>query len=176
MSRQFTVQCGYYTHYANTVTVEADTLGEALEKAVAAANDHAEGWRSTGHCSDTCVDAVCEGADMDPWGDGALPVPGRFSEHGEPPVVTLTGPVPPGAVAVSGGRALVRIARAAGAVTSELRDPPPPASELGTVAPVGPRKPERTPLVTVSVDPDGRPDVRVEGGAARVRILGPLDG
>ena len=43
MSRQFTVQCGYSTHYANTVTVEADTLEEALEKAVAAAKRRRRG-------------------------------------------------------------------------------------------------------------------------------------
>ena len=97
MRRQFTVQCGYNAAYANTVTVEAHTLEEALEKAVAAANQDADGWRSTDHCSDTFVDAVCEGIG-DPWGDGALPVPDRFSERGEPPVVTLTDPVPPGAV------------------------------------------------------------------------------
>ena len=63
------------------------------------------------------IDAVCEGADCDPWGEGALPVPDRFSEHGEPPVVT-TGPVPPGAVEVSGGRVLVRIVGEPGTVTS----------------------------------------------------------
>lgn len=134
----------------------AFTLEEALEKAVAAANEDAEGWRSTDHCSHTFVDAVREGVG-DPWGDGSLPVPGRFSERGESPVVTLTGPVPPGAVEVSGGRALVRIARAAGTVTSELRDPPHP--------------PANKPLVTVSVGPDGKPRVEVEGGSARVRIL-----
>ncbi len=156
MKRRFTVQCGYNAAYANTVTVEAHTLEEALEKAVAAANEDAEGWRPTDHCSDTFVDAVCEGVG-DPWGDSSLPIPGRFSEHGEPPVVTLTDPVPPGAVEVSGGKALVRIVGAAGAVASELGDPPHP--------------PANKPLVTVSVDPDGRPDVRVEGGAARVRIL-----
>ena len=157
MSRQFTVQCGYSTHFSNTVTVEAGTLDEALEKAVAATNEDAEGWRPTDHCSDTFVDAVCEGAGGDPWGDDTLPVPGRFSERGEPPVVTLIGPAPPGAVEVSGGRALVRIVRAAGTVTTELSDPPHPAANK--------------PLVTVSVDPDGKPDVRVEGGRARVRIL-----
>ena len=156
MTRPWTVQVGYNAHHCNTVTVEAATLDEALERAIATANEDAEGWRSTDHCSDTYVDAVCEGFG-DPWGDGALPVPGRFSERGEPPVVTLTGAVPPGAVEVSGGRALVRIARAAGTVTSELRDPPHP--------------PANKPLVTVSVDPNGKPDVRVEGGAARVRIL-----
>ncbi len=78
----------------------------------------------------------------------------------------------PGAVEVTSGRALVRIVQDRATVVSEVRDPlHPPASKLGIVAPVGPRKPERTPLVTVSVDADGRPTVRVEGGSARVRIL-----
>ena len=108
MSRHFTIQCSYTSHHANTVTVEADTLEEALEKALEAANEDPDGWRSTDHVSDTVIDAVCEGADCDPWGEGALPVPDRFTERGEPPVVTLTGPVPPGAVEVSGGRVLVR--------------------------------------------------------------------
>ena len=157
MTRPWTVQVGYNAHHCNTVTVEADALEDALEKAIAAANEDSAGWRSTDHCSDSFVDAVCEGAGADPWGDGSLPVPGRFTEHGEPPVLTLTGPVPPGAVEVEGGRALVRIARAAGTVTSELRDPPHP--------------PANKPLVTVSVGPDGRPRVEVEGGSARVRIL-----
>ena len=108
MSRHFTIQCSYSSHHANTVTVEADTLEEALEKALEAANQNPDGWRSTDHVSDTVIDAVCEGADRDPWGEGALPVPDRFTERGEPPVVTLTGPVPPGAVEVSGGRVLLR--------------------------------------------------------------------
>ena len=30
----FTVCCGYASHYRNTVPVEADTLDEALEKAI----------------------------------------------------------------------------------------------------------------------------------------------
>ena len=30
----YTVCCGYASHYRNTVTVEADTLDEALEKAI----------------------------------------------------------------------------------------------------------------------------------------------
>ena len=109
MTRAWTVQVGYPAYYANTVTVEADTLDEALEKAIEAANDDPAGWRSLDHCGDTHVDAVCEGAGLDPWGEGSLPVPDRFAEGGEPPVVTLSGPVPPGAVEVSGGRARVRI-------------------------------------------------------------------
>ena len=123
MSRPWTVQVGYYAHHCNTVTVEADTLGEALEKAVAAANEDGAGWRSTDHCTDSFVDAVCEGANADPWDRGAaLPVPGRFSEHGEPPVLTLAGPVPPGAVRISGGRVTVRFETEAGAIATELRE------------------------------------------------------
>ena len=158
MSRQFTVQAGYSTHYANTVTVEADNLEEALEKAIEAANDDPDGWRSTDHVSDTFVDAVCEGADADPWDrDGALPVPDRFSERGEPPVVTLTGPVPPGSVGISGGKVRLRIENGIGTVVSELCDPPPPPGDK--------------PLVTVRRRSDGAPEVAVTGGRARVRIL-----
>ena len=159
MSRPFTVQCGYSTHYANTntVTVDADTLEEALEKAIEAANEDPAGWKSTGHVTDTYVDSCCEGADADPWGDSTLPVPDRFTERGEPPVVTLTGPVPPGAVEVSGGRVLVRISTEAGTVSSEVCAPPHP--------------PANKPLVTVSVGPGGKPHVEVTGGKARIRIL-----
>ena len=157
MSRPWTVQVGYNAHHRNTVTVEAATIEEALEKAVAAANEDAAGWRSSDHCSDSFVDAFCEGAGCDPWGKGALPVPARFSEHGEPPVVTLSGPVPPGAVQVSGGRVTVRFETEAGTIAAEMRDPPHP--------------PRNKPLVTVSVAPDGKPRVEVTGGSARVRIL-----
>ena len=105
MSRHFTIQSSYSSHHANTVTVEADTLEEALEKALEAANEDPDGWCSTDHVSDTVIDAVCEGADCDPWGEGALPVPDRFTERGDPPVVTLTDPGRPGGgVEVSGGR------------------------------------------------------------------------
>ncbi len=159
MTRKFTIQCAYTTHYANTVTLEANSLDEALEKAIEAANEDSAGWRGTDHCSETFIDAVCEDADGDPWGEGTLPVPDRFSEHGEPPVVTLAGPVPPGAVEVSGGRALVRIVGETGTVTSEVRDPPHP--------------PANKPLVTVSLDAAGKPAVRVEGGSAKVRIVEP---
>ena len=157
MTRTWTVQCAYMSHVANTVLVEADSLEEALVKAIEAANEDPAGWKSTGHVSDSYVDAVCEGADADPWGEGSLPVPGRFSEHGEPPIVTLSGPVPPGAVQVSGGRVTVRFETEAGTIAAEMRDPPHP--------------PRNKPLVTVSVGPDGKPRVEVEGGSARVRIL-----
>ena len=157
MSRHFTLQCSYVAHHANTVTIMADTLEEALEKALEAANEDPDGWRSTDHVTDSFIDAVCQGADCDPWGESALPVPDRFTERGEPPVVMLTGPVPPGAVEVSGGRVLVRFRAGAGTVTSELCDPPHP--------------PGNKPLVTVSVGPDGKPLVKVEAGKAGIRIL-----
>ncbi len=157
MTRPWTVQCAYMSHVANTVVVEADSLEEALEKAIEAANDDPAGWKSTGHVSDSYVDAVCEGADADPWSEGSLPVPGRFSEHGEPPIVTLSGPVPPGAVQVSGGSVTVRFETEAGTIAAEMRDPPHP--------------PRNKPLVTVSVGPDGKPRVEFTGGSARVRIL-----
>ncbi len=37
--KKWTVQCGFAAYYANTVTVEADTLAEALERAIVAAHD-----------------------------------------------------------------------------------------------------------------------------------------
>ncbi len=157
MSRPWTVQVGYAAWYANTVIVEADTFDDALDKAIEAANQDSAGWRSSDHCSDSFVDAFCEGAGCDPWGKGTLPVPARFSEHGEPPVVTLSGPVPPGAVQVSGGQVTVRFETDAGTIAAEMRDPTHP--------------PGNKPLVTVSVAPDGKPRVEVEGGSARVRIL-----
>ena len=157
MSRPWTVQTSYAAWYANTVTVEADTLDEALEKAIETANEDAAGWKVLDHCGDTFVQAVSEGAGADPWGEGSLPVPDRFSEHGEPLVVTLAGPVPPGAVRVSGGRVTIRFETEAGTITAEMCDPPHP--------------PANKPLVTVSVGADGKPRVEVEDGSARVRIL-----
>ena len=104
MKKPYTVQCGYTAHFANTVTVEAETLEEALEKAIETANAD-DAWRSTGRLSRTFVDAVCEGAGADPRDtDAAWPVPERFTERGEPPVVTLTDPgrAGGGAIEVSG--------------------------------------------------------------------------
>ena len=110
MTRPFTVQTGYPAYYANTVTVEADSLEDALEKAVEAANEDSDGWRSLDHVGDAYVAAVCEGAGADPWGRGALPVPDRFTERGEPPLVTvwLDDNGKP-AARVEGGKARIRI-------------------------------------------------------------------
>ena len=160
MKKSWTVQCGYTAHFANTVTVEAETLEEALEKAIETANAD-DAWRSTGHCSRTFVDAVCEGADADPRDtDAAWPVPDRFTERGEPPVVTLTDPGRPGggAIEVSRGRVLLRFQTPDATLTSEVSDPPHP--------------PANHPLVVVRRRDDGAPDVTVTEGRARIRILG----
>ena len=156
----YTVCCGYASHYHNTVTVEADTLDAALEKAIEQAGDDPH-WKSVDQASQTFVEALAEGMDADPWGDTALPVPDRFTEKGEPPVVTLTGLRPPGGIEVSGGAVRIRIIEDAGTVTTEAADPPAP--------------PGNKPLVTVARRADGAPDVAVSGGRARVLILDPGD-
>ena len=150
----YTVCCGYASHYRNTVTVEADTLDAALEKAIEQAGDDPH-WKSVDQASQTFVEALAEGMDADPWGDTALPVPDRFTENGEPPVVTLTGLRP------LGGTVCIRFVEDAGTVTAEAADPPAP--------------PGNKPLVTVTRRADGAPDVTVSGGRARVLILDPGD-
>ena len=152
----YTVCCGYASHYHNTVTVEAGTLGEALEKAIEQAGDDPH-WKSVDQASQTFVEALAEGVDADPWGDTAIPVPDRFTEKGEPPVVTLTGLRPPGAIEVAGGTIRIRFVEHAGTVTTEVTGPPAPSGNK--------------PLVTIGRRADGAPDVAVSGGRARVLIL-----
>ena len=154
----YTVQCGYAGFFANTVSVQADTPEEALEKAIEAANDDPN-WKSLDHCGPTHVDAYCMGRDEDPWDDDkSLPVPARFTERGEPPVVTLTGPRPPGGLEVTGGTVRIRFDDDAATVTTEVSDPPPP--------------PGSKPVVIVRRRPDGAPDIEVRGGNALVRVEG----
>jgi hypothetical protein len=89
--KSWTVQCGYAAYYANTVTVEADTLDEALEQAIETANDD-PCWKALDHCGPTFIDAVAKGADADPWRDfsSVISVPERFTENGAPPLITVT--------------------------------------------------------------------------------------
>ena len=155
---RYTVCCGYASHYRNTVSVEADTLDEALEKAIEQAGDDPY-WKPSDQASQTFVEALAAGMNTDPWGDTAIPVPDRFMEKGEPPVVTLTGLRPPGGIEVAGGTVRVRFVEHAGTVTTEAADPPAP--------------PGNKPLVTVRRRADGAPDVAVSGGRARVLILDP---
>ena len=160
MTKQFTVQCAYAGYFANTVSLEADTLEEALEKAVAVANQDPN-WKSVDHCGPTFIDAFCAGRDEDPWdNEKSLPVPARFTEKGEPPLVTLTGPLPPGGIEVTGGTVRIRFVDedGTGTVTTEVSDPPPP--------------PTNKPVVTVRRDANGAPAVDVQGGKTVVRIEG----
>lgn len=88
----FTVQCTCAAYRTNTVTVEADTLAEALEKAVAAA-DQSTAWSSSDYIGPTFVEAVAEGEDVDLWNDERvrpLPVSSRFTEDGEGPNIVIT--------------------------------------------------------------------------------------
>jgi hypothetical protein len=87
----WTVQCGYAAYCANTVTVEADTLDDALDKAIAVANDNAS-WKALDHSGPTFIEAVAQGADADPWRDhaSAVPVPERFTERGLAAVPLIT--------------------------------------------------------------------------------------
>jgi hypothetical protein len=108
---QWTVQCGYAAYYANTVVVEAETPDEALEKAIETANGRSD-WEGLDDCGPTFIDAVAEGDDADPWRDFAssLPVPARFTERGEPPLVTVivSGGVVQ-AVTIDGGKVRVHV-------------------------------------------------------------------
>ncbi|MDE0050386.1 MAG: hypothetical protein OXO52_11410 [Rhodospirillales bacterium] len=153
----FTVQAAYAGYFANTVSVEADTIEEALEKAIEAANQDPN-WKGLDHCGPSFVDACCIGRDADPWDrDASLPVPARFTEKGEPPLVTLSGTRPPGGLEVTGGTVRIRFEDGAGTVTTEVSDPPPPANK---------------PVVIVRRRPDGAPDIEVRGGKALVRVEG----
>ena len=99
--------------------------------------------------------------DADPWDrDASLPVPARFTEQGEPPLVTLNGARPPGGIEVTGGTVRIRFVDEdrAGSVTAEMSDPPPP--------------PANKPVVTIRRDANGAPAVDVRGGKAVVRLDG----
>src|ERR1700684_4376657 len=86
----WTVQCGFAAYECNIVEVEADTLEEACDAAIARANE-SDGWSPLDVSSKTFVDAIAQGADADPCKDfgSSLPVPQRFTERGEAPLVTV---------------------------------------------------------------------------------------
>ncbi|HEY5239309.1 MAG TPA: hypothetical protein VIJ62_13075 [Rhizomicrobium sp.] len=107
----WTVQCGFAAYECNTVEVEADTLEDACDAAIALANE-SDGWSPLDVSSKTFVDAIARGADTDPWTDFAssLPVPQRFTERGEAPLVTIivSGGVVQD-VAIEGGKVRVHV-------------------------------------------------------------------
>lgn len=88
----FTVQLAYAAYYSHTVTVEADSLLEALALAITTANEQSS-WSSSDYCGNTFVEAVAEGEDVDLWMDERvrpLPIPSRFTEDGEGPHIVAT--------------------------------------------------------------------------------------
>ena len=86
----YTVCCGYASHYHNTVTLEADTLDAALEKAIEQAGDDPH-WKSVDQASQTFVEALAEGEDADPWGDTTIPVPAVSLVSPRTPPVRVSG-------------------------------------------------------------------------------------
>ncbi len=156
---RYTVQAGYAAYHYAIVSVEAGSIEDACCAAIEQA-DAAESWKSSDHVGDAFVAAACEGTDAMPWSGpvSVLPVPDEFSEHGPPPLVTLTGPRPPGGVEVTGGTVRIRFVDDAATITTQVSDPPPP--------------PASKPLVTVRPRPDGAPDIEVRGGKALVRVEG----
>ena len=61
---------------------EAANAEEACARAIKLANEP-EAWRSLDACDPTSVDALAEGADVDPWraSGSAHPVPPRFTDQ-----------------------------------------------------------------------------------------------
>ena len=158
MPRQWTVQCAYNAHWANTVTVEAESLDEALSKALGDVNTDMDGWKSTDHVSETYVDAVAEGADSDPWGPTAVSVPAEYTERGPLPVVTIhDAGTPQETTEVTRGQVLFRFKTPHGDITARRPAPPP--------------TPDARPTVIIRRRPDGAPDVEVTNGDARIRII-----
>ena len=92
---EYTVQCTYAGYHTATVNVEGDTLKEALDSAILAANEM-DSWDSIDHSGDTFVDAYVEGrVGVLAW-DGRLPVPFEFTE-----AATVIGPQQTRRVAMS---------------------------------------------------------------------------
>ena len=88
----YTIQCSYARYYARSFTVDGATLEEAVETAIAKANDSGDALKPLHEDGDTFVDAVAEGAHQSPWVADQLPVPHRFTEIG---VLTRSHRPPP---------------------------------------------------------------------------------
>ena len=156
---RYVADCSHFATYHKTVIVDADDLDTACAEAIEKA-DQSETWRSADNYSQTRVAAIAEGEHSDPWGEAALPVPAHYSHAPDLPLVRLTPPSArrPPTVEVVRGRVLLTFVDPMGTVTAEH-----PAPHVPTQA---------KPLVTVRIRPeDGRPDITVTGGDARIRIV-----
>ncbi len=82
--KTWTVRCAAHLPTVNTVEVDAQTLEEACEKAIAVANDSPH-WQTADQSGQTFVDAYCEGAcdnDAEILTRMKSGVPYAFSEDG----------------------------------------------------------------------------------------------
>jgi hypothetical protein len=109
--KTFTVQLSYAAYYFREEVVEAETLEEALDQAVAQAND-SPNWSSTDTTGNTFVDAVAESDHYDLWADDVeqLPIPSRLAEDRGGPHIVIT--VEGGLIQhvdIQGGTALVEV-------------------------------------------------------------------
>ena len=160
---RYTLQLGYKALFEATVSVEAGSVEEACRAGIELAGG-IDAWKSAERVSDAFVAAIVESGDE--TGDGTaggsrqcpVPVPDEYSESGPPPVLTIQGAPPSGAMEISGGTVCVRIVADNATVASEISDPPP--------------DPLNKPLVIVRPRTDGAPDIEVRGGKARIRIEG----
>ena len=91
MKRPWTIELGYTRHYGATVTVEAESLEEAIPAAIRYA-DHNERWKDTGHASDAYAVAACEGADADPWNGPVSAFPIRIAIVSRPHAPSIIAP------------------------------------------------------------------------------------
>ncbi len=83
-SKTWTIRCVAHLPTVNIVEVEAETLEEACEKAIAAANDSPH-WQTADQSEQTFADGYCEGAcdnDVDILTRMKSDVPYAFSEDG----------------------------------------------------------------------------------------------
>ena len=87
---KYTVQCSYARYYVQSVTVKAESLPAALEKALSTV--HGDAWKSVDEDGETFVDAAAEGAHESPWYADQVPIPHEFTELG---VLTASHRPPP---------------------------------------------------------------------------------
>ena len=78
--RPWTAQVGDAMFRANTVVVEARTVSEACGLALEAANNNADGWKEGGEPSDSFIDAISPGRNVDPWESGWENVPNNYTQ------------------------------------------------------------------------------------------------
>ena len=159
MAKQWTAQVCYATYHTRTVRVEAETLKEALERAIEKAEASTDAPETVDDIGESFIDAVCEGYEDSASSASAkhVRIPDAFGEHGKIPLVRIDArPGGKGSVEVTNGCARIEFVGEGASITSKVCEN---AKVHG-----------RTPVVSVRTERDGRLNVNVSGGRARVRI------